>query len=100
LEFAAVITNLNIEVLLAEIRTDLVKSDLLDPRKAARVAEIVLAGLRRRYGGRELYIPSPAASEYPRDEILQAYAHNEPVRSICRRFNISPSTFYRLLNSA
>lgn len=94
------ITNLNIEMLLTEIRTDLAKSELLDTRKAERVAEVVLTGLRRRYGGKELYIPSPATSEYPRDDILRAYAHNEPVRSICKRYNISASTFYRLLNTA
>lgn len=94
------ITNLNIDGLLTEIRADLVGCELLDTPKAERVAEIVLAGLRRRYGGKELYIPVAPASDYPRDDILRAYAKNEPVRSICRRFNISRSTFYRLLNGA
>jgi Mor family transcriptional regulator len=100
LEFAIVITNLNIDGLLAEIRADLLGCELLDQRKAERVAEIVLAGMRRRYGGKELYIPAPTTSEYPRDDILRAYAKNEPVRSICKRYGISTSTFYRLLNTA
>lgn len=94
------ICNLNIEGILREIREDIVQCELLEDDKAERVAEIVLAGLRRRYGGTELYIPADYANKYPSKAILQAYGKGDSVRAICKRFGISNDTFYRILHSA
>jgi len=94
-----VIRNLNVETITAEICADIVNDDLLDRGKAQCVAEIVVAGLRHRYGGDELYIPV-AATSYPVKAILQDYAKGDSVRTVCKRHGISRSTFYRLLNRA
>jgi len=93
------IRNFNIETIAAEICADIVNDDLLDRSTAQSVAEIVVAGLRRRYGGDELYIPAVAIA-YPIKMILHDYAKGHSVRTVCKRYGISRSTFYRLLNQA
>lgn len=93
------IRNYSVDKMRDEIRDDIAASKLLDDDSAQHLARTVLAGLQRRYGGGKLYIPVDFARAYPVKDILQAYARGDSVRTVCRRYHITHSTFYRLLGA-
>lgn len=75
------------------LKADAEISDDLAARAAALILRY-LSDLQRKHG-RALYIPVPP-KQYPLAEIRKARDDGETVRSICRQFGISSSTFYRL----
>lgn len=93
------IRNYSVDKLREAIQSDIAAGGMLDQETTARIARVVLAGLQRRHGGSKLYVPVDYSRAYPLTEILQAYAHGDSPRAICRRYRISRSMFYRLLNS-
>lgn len=91
------IRNGTVNALYEEIHAAIEATQLVEDEVAARLARAVLLQLQRRHGGGNVYVPVDYARAYPLEEILRAYAGDEPVKSICRRFNLSRSVFYRLV---
>lgn len=64
---------------------------------ASQIAEAVLRGLRRRRGGEELYVPKRAGRAQRDRAVLEAFTGANR-REVCRRFEISRTTFYEIIN--
>ncbi len=63
---------------------------------ASQIAEAVMRGLRRRRGGDSLYVPKSGSRAARDAAVLQAFdGRNRD--AVCRRFGISRSTFYEIL---
>lgn len=63
---------------------------------ASQIAEAVMRGLRRRRGGDSLYVPKYGSRVVRDAAVVQAFdGRNRD--AVCRRFEISRSTFYEIL---
>jgi Mor family transcriptional regulator len=62
---------------------------------AVPLADIVLAHLQTEYGGQSLYIPAPPRS-YPLLQIEAELRQGEDPIDVCRRYNLSRRTLFRL----
>lgn len=69
-----------------------VDSDSIRP-----VVDAVVAYLTEEYPSQDLYIPSSVT--FPVDEIRQAMADGQSMRSICQSFRTDRRTVYRLLDA-
>lgn len=87
--------NLAVEKLRREIAEALSTSDVLDDALAQRLAARIVEALRAKYGAQCIYIP--AAEKQPVTALLDAYRRGDKVLEICRSFNVSRDTLYRLL---
>lgn len=56
-------------------------------------ADAVLCGMRRRIGGREIYIPAPDKTD--RDAQIRAAFNGRNLREVMRQFGVSQRTVYR-----
>lgn len=93
-------TKLNVaQALQDEIAQALVEAKGVSFDEASTFAEPIVRHLQQQYGGDELYIPQPFMVRDVED-VLAAKSDGMPVREICKRFNMSRRTYYRVLSSA
>lgn len=62
---------------------------------ADSLVEMLLAGMRERMGGREVYIP--ASDKADRDAQIRAMFNGRNLREVMREFQVSQRTVYRAL---
>ena len=62
---------------------------------AHRLSKLVLVKLQKLWGGRMLYIPAPGHCERNRKVIQSFNSRNH--NKVCKAFNISLSTLYRII---
>lgn len=67
--------------------TDIVREN------ADSLVDMLLAGMRERMGGREVYIP--AADKVNRDAQIRAMFNGRNLREVMREFGVSQRTVYR-----
>jgi Mor family transcriptional regulator len=60
---------------------------------ATPIADMLLVGIRRRMGGREVYIPAP--DKMGRDELIRAAFNGRNLVEVMREFGVSKATVYR-----
>ena len=68
-----------------------------DADNIRHIIDAAVSYLVEEYPAQDLYIPSNAT--YPVDAIRAAFAAGKSIRRICREFQISRKTFYRLLDT-
>jgi len=64
---------------------------------ASQIAEALVRGLRKHYGGRKLYIPAPDKAE--RNAAIKAEFNGRNHESVCHRYSISRTTLYEIIGS-
>jgi Mor family transcriptional regulator len=62
---------------------------------ATPMAEVLLHGICRRMGGREVYIPAPEKAG--RDEQIRASFNGRNLVEVMRQFGVSKATVYRAI---
>ena len=75
--------------LIAIVREDIGMVEMI----ATPVADALLAGIRKRMGGREVYIPS--IGNAGRDEQIRAAFNGRNLVDVMRQFGVSKATVYR-----
>jgi Mor family transcriptional regulator len=60
---------------------------------AVQVADVLLVGIRKRLGGREVYIPAPDKAS--RDEQIRAAFNGRNLPEVMRQFGVCKATVYR-----
>lgn len=60
---------------------------------AVQVADLMLVGIRKRMGGREVYIPAPDKAS--RDEQIRAAFNGRNLPEVMRQFGVCKATVYR-----
>ena len=76
---------------------DVLRTEIgLHPPMAEVMSEAICRGLRTRWGGREIYVPSEDIAERNR-RIREAWRGNNAAE-VLARFGISKATLYRVLN--
>ena len=75
--------------LIAIVREEVGMVELL----ATPMAEMLLVGIRKRMGGREVYIPAP--DKAGRDEQIRAAFNGRNLPEVMRQFGVCKATVYR-----
>lgn len=76
--------------------TTIVREEIgLNENFASQFAARILAGLRKRMGGREVYIPSEDQTE--RDAAIRGEYNGRNVKELCQRYALSRSGLYRIV---
>lgn len=70
--------------------------------EAARLAAVVVEGLRRRRGGDTLYIPTGIApgGRRQRDQAIRSEFNGRNIRELCAKHRLSRSRMYDILRSS
>ena len=76
--------------LIAVVREDIVIVGLF----AEPFADALLVGIRRRMGGREVYIPAP--DKATRDEQIRAAFNGRNLPEVMRQFGVCKATVYKV----
>lgn len=72
---------------------------------ATPIADLFVRGLRLRYGGKDIYIPAPSATERYAEirakhaELIGKHGAAKARDLVMQLFNISLNTYYRALNA-
>ncbi len=66
------------------------------PDHAKHVSAAVLAGLRDRLGGSEIYLPAP--DKKLRDQMIRQMWNGHNMPEVCNEFEVSPRTVYRVIS--
>lgn len=61
---------------------------------ADEIADLILSGLRRRIGGRVVYVPAPDKKK--RNEGIRAAFNGNNLDEVCRIYGVCRSTVYRV----
>lgn len=73
----------------------IVREDVgLSDASADEIADLILVGMRRRNGGREIYVPAPDLKK--RDAEIRASFNGQNMHEVCRAYGVSKSTVYRV----
>ena len=75
--------------LIAVVREDIGMVEAL----AVQVADLMLVGIRKRMGGREIWIPAPDKAS--RDEQIRAAFNGRNLPEVMRQFGVCKATVYR-----
>jgi Mor family transcriptional regulator len=78
--------------------TDIARSELgFDEQVAGTIAEALIRGLSKRLRGQSIYIPSaPYISE--RNAAIRRRNNGKNRDELCKEFDISHKTFYKIIN--
>jgi Mor family transcriptional regulator len=63
---------------------------------ASQVAEALVRGLRKRMGGREIYIPAP--DKTARDAAIRAEFNGRNMPEVCKKYGLSAPAIYKIVN--
>jgi Mor family transcriptional regulator len=63
---------------------------------ASQIAEALVRGLRKRMGGRDIYIPAPDKSA--RDASIRAEFNGRNMDELCQKYNLGRSAIYKIVS--
>lgn len=67
----------------------------LNEHAASQLADAIVQGLRRRFGGDYLYIP--AADKRKRDDDIRREFNGLNRKEVCKKYNVSKSRLYEIV---
>lgn len=62
---------------------------------ASQIADALVRGLRKKFGGDDIYIPAP--DKAARNAAIKAEFKGTNLEEICRKYDLSPSAVYKIV---